>query len=66
MPPISEVLPGGFAVPAGGTLELQPGGNHVMLRGLPKTVASLPFELQFREAAKVRAEVDLAPAEGET
>lgn len=29
---------GGFVIPAGGTFELKPGGNHVMLMGLKKAV----------------------------
>ncbi|GAA4082147.1 hypothetical protein GCM10022248_59340 [Nonomuraea soli] len=39
---------GGFVVPAGGTLELKPGGNHIMLMGLKEPVlpgAEVSFSL---------------------
>lgn len=35
-----EPHPEGFEVPAGGTLELKPGGKHVMLLGLVKPLAA--------------------------
>lgn len=31
---------GGFAIPAGGMLELKPGGNHLMLMGLTKPITA--------------------------
>ena len=34
-----EPHPEGFEIPAGGTLELKPGGKHVMLLGLVKPLA---------------------------
>jgi copper(I)-binding protein len=32
--------PGGFVIPANGTLELKPGGDHVMLLGLTKPISA--------------------------
>ncbi|MFZ4842849.1 copper chaperone PCu(A)C [Mycetocola saprophilus] len=31
---------GGFVIPAGGTFELKPGGNHIMIMGLTKPLAA--------------------------
>ena len=46
----------GVDVPAGGTVLFAPGGRHVMLFGLPATVAPgtrLPIMLRFRSGARV-------------
>ncbi|MGP4101770.1 copper chaperone PCu(A)C [Nonomuraea sp. KM90] len=43
---------GGFVVPAHGTHELQPGGDHIMLMGVTKEVlpgARIPFTLQVKD-----------------
>ncbi|MEV4167938.1 copper chaperone PCu(A)C [Nonomuraea sp. NPDC049709] len=43
---------GGFVVPAHGTHELQPGGDHIMLMGVTKEVlpgATIPFTLQVKD-----------------
>lgn len=45
---------GGFVIPAGGTLALQPGGNHIMLMGLAaplKAGDELPFTLTFADGS---------------
>lgn len=45
-----EPHPEGFEIPAGGTLELKPGGKHVMLLGLTKPLAvgdSVDLTLNF-------------------
>lgn len=45
-----EPHPEGFDIPAGGTLELKPGGKHVMLLGLTKPLAvgdSIDLTLNF-------------------
>ena len=45
-----EPHPEGFEIPAGGTLELKPGGKHVMLLGLTKPLAvgdSIDLTLNF-------------------
>ncbi len=50
----------GIDVPAGGTVELKPGGLHVMLLGLkaPLTMGeSFPLTLNFAKAGAVTAEV---------
>ncbi|MEV5888132.1 copper chaperone PCu(A)C [Nonomuraea fuscirosea] len=42
---------GGFVVPAGGTHELKPGGDHIMLMGVTEQVrpgAKIPFTLQVQ------------------
>ena len=36
---VMQAKPGGFVVPAGGSLALEPGGLHVMLMGLKETLA---------------------------
>lgn len=36
---VMQPKPGGFVVPAGGSLTLEPGGLHVMLMGLKETLA---------------------------
>ncbi len=36
---VMQAKPGGFVVPAGGSLTLEPGGLHVMLMGLKETLA---------------------------
>lgn len=55
--------PEGFEVPAGGSLELAPGGKHVMLMGLADGAAadgSLPLTLTFVGAGEVTVEVPVA------
>ena len=36
---VMQPKPGGFVVPAGGSLTLEPGGLHVMLMGLKESIA---------------------------
>ncbi len=46
---------GGIAVPAGGTVELQPGGLHVMLIGLHQPLSegqTVELELVFEDASR--------------
>jgi len=54
-----------IAVPADGTAELKPGGDHVMLFGLdPASVAPgtrLPLTLTFERAGVIQIEVPVAP-----
>jgi len=53
-----EARPEGFPLPAGGTLELAPGGKHVMLFGLPGALSvgdSLELVLVFEPAGEMRA-----------
>jgi copper(I)-binding protein len=50
-----EARPEGFVIPAGGTLELVPGGKHVMLVGLPGSLAvgdTLELVLQLESAGE--------------
>lgn len=47
---------GGLAIPAGGSVELKPGGYHVMLMGLTETLEEgrdIPLTLEFKEAGTV-------------
>lgn len=37
---VMQQKPGGFVIPAGGSLELMPGGNHVMLMKLKKPITA--------------------------
>lgn len=46
----------GLAVPAGGSLRLRPGGNHLMLSGLRQPLtpgASIPLHLTFRRGGSI-------------
>jgi copper(I)-binding protein len=55
--------PEGFAIPAGGTLTLEPGGKHVMLRELQPPAAgaaTLPLTLHFERAGAVEVQAALA------
>lgn len=56
-------------VPAGGSVELKPGGHHLMLTGLKAPLragSNLDLVLQFEKAGevKVRARVGTGPADG--
>ncbi|MFV0375212.1 copper chaperone PCu(A)C [Microbacterium sp.] len=45
-------IEGGFVIPAGGTLTLEPGGNHIMLMSLPATIAAgddIAFTMTFSD-----------------
>lgn len=51
-----EPHPEGFEIPAGGALELKPGGKHVMLLGLTKPLAvgdSIDLTLNFEGAEPI-------------
>lgn len=53
-------LPGGLAVPAGGRLELKPGGFHIMLIGLKTPLAVgkfVPLTLRFAKAGAVTVQM---------
>jgi periplasmic copper chaperone A len=52
------------AVPAGQTVELKPGGLHIMLMGLAqplKSGSSFPLTLRFEKAGNVTVQVKVAP-----
>jgi copper(I)-binding protein len=57
-------------IPAGGTVELKPGGKHVMFMGLAqplKAGTSFPLTLRFEKAGEVKVDVQVAaqaPAAG--
>lgn len=53
----------GLAIPAGQTVELAPGGYHLMLIGLSKALVAgqtVKLELQFEKAGKVSVELAIA------
>jgi copper(I)-binding protein len=53
-------VPGGFAIPAGGTLDLKPGANHLMLIGLRKPLAlgtTVPLTLRFQRSGTVTVQL---------
>lgn len=53
-------VPGGLAVPAGGTLALKPGGYHLMLIGLKQPLALgklVPLTLRFERAGTVTVQL---------
>lgn len=55
--------PEGFEIPAGSTLDLEPGGKHIMLiePQVPEDAESLPITLRFERAGAV--EIDAALVE---
>jgi len=59
--------PEGFEVPAGGTLELQPGGKHIMLIG-PQIAADaagpVALTLHFERAGAIEVQAALSRMEG--
>lgn len=60
--------PEGFEVPAGGTLELGPGGKHIMLiepRAPQEAAGSIPLTLHFERAGAIEVQAAL-PALEET
>lgn len=45
---------GGFVIPAGGELHLEPGGSHIMLMGLAQPIAAgdeITFTLEFEDGS---------------
>jgi copper(I)-binding protein len=58
MRPIDAIV-----IPAGQTVELKPGGNHVMFMGLTqplRTGARFPLTLRFETAGELTVEVQVA------
>ena len=54
--------PEGFEVPAGGTLELGPGGKHIMLiepRALQEAAGTIPLTLHFERAGAIEVQAVL-------
>ena len=57
----------GIAVPAGSTIELKPGGTHVMITGLPAPLRrgeTLKLGLRFEKSGEKPIDVRVAPATG--
>jgi hypothetical protein len=57
----------GYEVPARGTLELKPGGAHLMLVNLKaplKEGMSVPLTLRFEKAGEVKTELQVRPLTG--
>ncbi|MFP2925652.1 copper chaperone PCu(A)C [Pyxidicoccus sp. 3LG] len=57
--------PEGFMIPAGGSLELKPGGKHVMLYAVRTETAELDLTLHFERAGPVRLRVPVGGPGGE-
>jgi len=58
-------LPKGIDIPAGGRVDLNPGGTHLMLLGLSKQLVpgdKLPLTLEFAKAGKVNVELQVEAA----
>lgn len=58
-------LPGGAEIPAGGVLELQPGGVHLMFMELSQPLtqgATIPVTLEFQQAGRIEAQFTIRPA----
>jgi hypothetical protein len=50
-------------IPAGSTVELKPGGRHVMFMGLTKTLKAgerFPLTLRFEKAGEVKVDMQIA------
>lgn len=59
--------PDGAELPVGGTLELQPGGLHLMLLDLIRPLQAgetFPITLKFQQAGRIEAEFTVRPAAG--
>jgi copper(I)-binding protein len=59
--------PEGFEVPAGGTLELAPGGKHIMLiepRELEAAAGTIPLTLHFERAGAIEVQAAVSAPEG--
>lgn len=57
-----QAVPGGLALPAGKTVELRPGGYHIMLMDLKlplKKDSSIPLSLVFVDAKGVQSRTEL-------
>ena len=57
----------GYEVPANGTLELKPGGAHLMLVNIKapfKEGTSVPLTLRFEKAGEVKTELKVRPLSG--
>lgn len=60
-------LQSGLAIPAGSSVELKPGGTHIMLMGLEAPLPegdSLRLTLRFEKSGERPIEVGVAPATG--
>ena len=56
---------GGLVVPAGGAVQLEPGGYHLMFEGLKhpfKAGERLPLTLRFQRSGLIRTNVNVEPA----
>jgi periplasmic copper chaperone A len=57
----------GYEVPARGTLELKPGGSHLMLVNIKaplKEGTSVPLTLRFEKAGEIKTELQVRPLSG--
>ena len=57
----------GYDVPAGGTLELKPGGSHLMFVNIKaplKEGESVPATLRFQRAGEIKVEFQVRPLAG--
>lgn len=60
-------LSSGLAAPAGSTIELKPGGTHVMMMGLGGPLRrgeTLKLRLRFEKSGEIPIDVRVAPASG--
>lgn len=58
---------GGFVIPAGGSFELAPGGNHIMLMGLTTALTAgdqLSCVVTFADSSTMRVEVPIKDFSG--
>ncbi len=56
---------GGLVVPAGGAVQLEPGGYHLMFEGLKRPFKAgdhIPLKLRFQRSGVIRVILEVAPA----
>ena len=62
---VMRPMDGGLVIPAGGSAELKPGGNHLMLMGLSEALKEgekVPVTLNFESGGEIRIEMMVMPA----
>lgn len=62
-----RALPEGLTIPAGGSVELKPGGYHIMFMDLKKPLVggeTVPVTLEFEHAGAVEVPLSVAPLVG--
>lgn len=62
---VMRPIEGGLTIPAGGSAELKPGGDHLMLMGLSDSLKEgemVPVSLKFESGTEISVELMVMPA----